>query len=201
MAFSYTPTDGLLNSTSFPNKPASNAAARQQFQELFNQVRDYINDQSANVLIPVGSVFMFFQNTVPAGFLELKGQAVSRVTYQTLWGMYGTTYGAGDGSTTFNLPDMRANFARGWDNGRGVDSGRTLGSYQADYNKSHFHELYGVVQGTGTGGGTKMVPAFNQNLSGWSWQTATRFSQGSGIASSGTEARPKNLACIFAVKF
>lgn len=203
MAFAYNPTDGLLNISSFPDKPASSAAARQQFQELFNQVRDYINSQSANVLIPVGTTFMLFHNptNAPDGYLKLEGQAVSRTTYQALWSIYGTTYGAGDGSTTFNLPDMRGCFPRGFDNGRGFDSGRTFGSYQADDNKSHNHQLYGVVQGTGTTGGTKMVPAFNQSLNAWAWQTATIFAQGSGIGNTGTESRGKNVTCVFIVKY
>jgi microcystin-dependent protein len=204
MAFAYNPVDGLLNSTSFPDKPSSNAAARQQFQELFNQVRDYINSQSSNILIPVGTVFMLFHNptTVPDGYLKLEGQAVSRTTYQALWSIYGTTHGAGDGSTTFNLPDMRGIFPRGFDNGRGKDSGRQFGNYQDDGLKSHNHPLWGVVQGTGVGGGTKMVPAFNQSLKEWSWQTATYMQNASGIGNTGsTETRPKNLTCIFIVKY
>lgn len=199
MAFAYNPTDGLLNSTSFPDKPASNAAARQQFQELFNQVRDYINSQSSNILIPVGTVFMLFHNptTVPDGYLKLEGQAVSRVTYQALWSVYGTTYGAGDGSTTFNLPDMRGNFARGFDNGRGFDAGRTFGSYQVDGLKSHNHtSTYQYQKANAT--------PDDQNWShpavadGGSFLTKT-FSDVNNTG--GTETRPKNLTCIFIVKY
>jgi hypothetical protein len=50
---------------------------------------------------------------VPAGYLELAGQAISRTTYSALFALFGTTYGVGDGSTTFNLPDLRGEFVRG----------------------------------------------------------------------------------------
>lgn len=206
MAFAFNPIDGLLNTSSFPDKPASNAAARQQFQELLNQIRDYINSQSANVLIPVGTTFMLFHNptNAPDGYLKLEGQAVSRVTYQALWSIYGTTHGEGDGSTTFNLPDMRGLFPRGFDNGRGKDAGRVFGKYQDDDNKSHNHNLYGVVQGTGNtnnGTGTKMVPAMNEKLATWSWQIATYMQNASGIGNTGTESRGKNMTCVFIVKY
>ena len=67
----------------------------------------------------------------PAGWLKRNGAAVSRTTYAALFAAIGTTYGAGDGSTTFNLPEGRGDFDRGWDDGRGVDAGRVLGSFQA----------------------------------------------------------------------
>lgn len=79
---------------------------------------------------PSGSVFAMATSTVPAGYLECNGAAVSRTVYRTLFGLIGTNYGAGDGSTTFNLPDLRGEFIRGWDNGRGIDGGRTIGSFQ-----------------------------------------------------------------------
>jgi phage-related tail fiber protein len=70
--------------------------------------------------------------TAPAGFLKANGAAVSRSTYADLFAAIGTTYGAGDGSTTFNLPDLRGEFLRGWDDGRAVDTGRAFGTAQLD---------------------------------------------------------------------
>lgn len=78
----------------------------------------------------VGSVMGFAVNSAPAGWLAANGQAVSRNVYARLFARIGTVWGAGDGSTTFNLPDARGEFIRGWDNGRGADSGRTFGSAQ-----------------------------------------------------------------------
>lgn len=63
---------------------------------------------SSNAIVyPVGTVTPWFTNTAPAGHLFLRGQNVSRVTYAKLFALWGTTYGAGDGTTTFTLPDLR----------------------------------------------------------------------------------------------
>ena len=62
--------------------------------------------------------------------MPCNGSAVSRATYADLFTAIGTTFGIGNGSTTFNLPDLRGEFIRGWDNGRNVDPGRALGSFQ-----------------------------------------------------------------------
>jgi len=69
--------------------------------------------------IPVGAVVPYAAPTAPVGWLLCEGQAVSRSTYSVLFGLVGTTYGVGDNSTTFNLPDLRSRFpvgkgAAGW---------------------------------------------------------------------------------------
>lgn len=69
-------------------------------------------------------------NSAPPGWLKADGSLVSRSQYAALFAAIGTTYGEGDGSTTFALPDLRGEFIRGFDNGRGVDKGRTFGSRQ-----------------------------------------------------------------------
>lgn len=71
-----------------------------------------------------GVVFPFAGSTAPAGWLLCDGSAVSRATYATLFGVIGTTYGAGDGSTTFNLPDLRGRVVAGRDDMGGVAAGR-----------------------------------------------------------------------------
>lgn len=81
---------------------------------------------------PTGSLKEFAQSTAPAGWLECDGSAVSRSTYAALFTAIGTTYGTGDGSTTFNLPDARGRVLRGWDHGAGRDAGRAFGSSQDD---------------------------------------------------------------------
>ena len=70
---------------------------------------------------PVGSVIMFAASTPPSGYLIANGAEVSRTTYAGLYAVIGTTFGDGDGSLTFNLPDMRGYFARGWDSTGTVD--------------------------------------------------------------------------------
>ncbi|MFB0827126.1 tail fiber protein [Chromobacterium violaceum] len=77
-----------------------------------------------------GQVAFFAMSAPPQGWLKANGAAVSRKDYPSLFAALGTYYGAGDGSTTFNLPDLRGEFVRGWDDGRGVDNGRGFGTWQ-----------------------------------------------------------------------
>lgn len=136
----------------------------------------------------VGQVIFTAGSAVPSGFLKCNGAAVSRITYAALFTVCGTIYGAGDGSTTFNLPDLRGEFIRGWDDGRGVDSSRVFGSVQADNFKSHTHTVQSVRSSTLT----------STMAGGSSWPIG-----GTDIVSTsagGTETRPRNvalLACIF----
>ena len=74
----------------------------------------------------------YFAGKRPRGWLEADGAAVLRADYPGLFEVITVRYGSGDGSTTFNLPDLRGQFLRGWDSGRGVDSGRSEGSSQGD---------------------------------------------------------------------
>lgn len=96
--------------------------------QLESAIQSFLGGNSTLVL--PGTTVLWCAPVVPDGYLELAGQAISRTTYSALFALFGTTYGIGDGSTTFNLPDLRGEFVRGWDHGRGIDTGRTLGSSQ-----------------------------------------------------------------------
>jgi len=63
--------------------------------------------------IPTATIVPWSDSSVPSGFLECNGAAVSRSTYADLFAIVGTTYGSGDGSTTFNVPDLQDNVAVG----------------------------------------------------------------------------------------
>lgn len=93
----------------------------------------------AKIAARIGTIFFVADDTAPEGSLICDGRPLSRTTYAALFAKLGTTYGAGDGSTTFQLPDYRGEFLRGWDGGRGVDAGRVRGSFQTDQNKTHTH--------------------------------------------------------------
>jgi microcystin-dependent protein len=140
------------------------------------------------VSVLTGSVIMWSSNAAPAGYLECNGAAVSRSTYSALFAIVGTTFGAGNGSTTFNLPDMRGEFPRGWDNGRGVDSGRAFGSAQAGQLAAHTH-TYQRNQDGGSG---------QPGGSGGSLTTLSTSSAGGTENSS--ENRPRNVALMFCIK-
>jgi Phage Tail Collar Domain len=92
---------------------------------------------------PAGEIKYLASPSIPSGLraLHANGAAISRATYARLFNVIGTTYGVGDGATTFNLPDLRGVFVRGLDNGRGLDSGRTLHSLQMSQNLLHNHSI------------------------------------------------------------
>lgn len=75
----------------------------------------------------VGAIVPFAGATAPSGYLLCYGQEVSRTTYATLYGVIGTTYGVGDGSTTFNLPDLRGRVIAGQDDMGGSSANRLTG--------------------------------------------------------------------------
>ena len=91
--------------------------------------------------VPSGAVFCMAVATIPSGYLECNGQTVNRTSYAALFAVIGTQYGAGNGSTTFEVPDLRGEFIRGFDNGKGTDSGRSIGTAQAAAFGQHQHSV------------------------------------------------------------
>ena len=81
---------------------------------------------------PIGSILPFGGTTAPNGFFLCNGQALSRTEYKELFGVIGTSFGAGDGSTTFNLPDLRGEFLRGagTNSHSGQGNGSAVGTHQ-----------------------------------------------------------------------
>lgn len=77
--------------------------------------------------VPTASVFPYAGATAPSGYLLCFGQAVSRTTYSALFAIISTTYGSGDGSTTFNLPDLRGRVVAGKDDMGGSSANRLTG--------------------------------------------------------------------------
>lgn len=134
--------------------------------------KKYVDDEVAGIpaatdQTPAGTVIYTARSTAPTGYLKANGAAVSRTTYSDLFSAIGTTYGSGDGSTTFNLPDLRGEFVRGVDDGRGVDTGRTLGSTQGSANLSHTHTAtttVGAHTHTGTTGNPSVDLSHSHDL-------------------------------------
>ena len=88
------------------------------------------DSKSNNDATPAGAIMYFAMVAVPKGWLECNGEEVSRQDYEKLFNTLGTVFGEGDGETTFNLPDLRGEFIRGFDNYRGIDAEREFGSWQ-----------------------------------------------------------------------
>jgi microcystin-dependent protein len=89
--------------------------------------------------LPAGAIMDFAMPAAPLGWLACDGSAVSRTAQAALFAAIGTTWGVGDGSTTFNLPDLRGTVRRSLDAGKGLDPARVFASYQADALASHTH--------------------------------------------------------------
>jgi microcystin-dependent protein len=139
-----------------------------------------------------GDVKASARSAAAPGWLLCDGTAVARSKYPALFDAIGTTFGAGDGSTTFNLPDLRGEFIRGLDAGRGVDAARVLGSAQAEMIGPHVHPMFDQSGSGGTNG------------SGSRYVAVTIFSNATGAkgtdANAGTENRPRNVALNYFIK-
>ena len=160
------------------------------------------------VLVPAGMVNAFAGTTAPTGYLICDGSAVSRTTYADLFAVVGITYGAGNGTTTFNLPDLRGEFIRGFDAGRGVDPGRVNGSNQKgtasvyDYATA---QTFGLFKPTITSGedfgadpyivgdypGVVVAAANADNI----------YAAGGNIPDVFGVVRPRNIAMNYCIKF
>lgn len=163
--------------------------------------------------VPSGTILPFAGTVAPTGYVLCDGSAISRTTYADLFTVVGTSFGEGDGSSTFNLPDLRGQFLRGADNGAGVDpdastrtacnsggaTGDAVGSCQGNELLSHnhmeamrFNPDRSYVFGMGTGPSTGMV------YSGASISAAT--SHGLTSSTGGNETRPKNVSVNYIIK-
>jgi microcystin-dependent protein len=171
--------------------------------------------------IPTATIVPWSSASVPSGFLECNGVAVSRSTYSALFAIIGTTYGAGDGSTTFNTPDLQDNTPVGKSNNKALGStggantvtvtpagnvggstaNATLSTLQL---ASHSHNVPGATQYN-----VGNLVTMQANIAG---QNATSGNQGSGdghshnmsATFSGTAANPSvlqpYLALIYIIK-
>jgi microcystin-dependent protein len=151
--------------------------------------------------VPVGTVFSFAGNTVPTNFLECAGQQLLRTSYTALdtaiAQLYGTyTNGAGAAGTThLRLPDLRGEFIRGFDNGRGIDVGRVLGSAQGFATEDHTHEMEYQINGNtpNTGSGDRVT---SLGIGG----AGLAYSEGMHTGTAAAETRPRNVAMKYIIK-
>jgi hypothetical protein len=161
---------------------------------IFNNTWDCLNT-------PAGTVMYYAKSTPPNGYLIANGQEVNRTIYAELFNAIGTTFGAGNGTTTFKLPDLRAEFIRGIDNGRSIDTSRVFGSSQLDEFKKHDHDGSTLIGSNAFGDG------FSGSLHMTSWGTVPNPSSGGGRINlpnglrGGHETRPRNVALLPIIKF
>lgn len=161
-------------------------------------------------LAPVGSVMAYAGPTIPEGWLLCDGKAVSRITYADLYTAIGNSWGYGDNSSTFNLPDLRGQFLRGVDNSPtegtsnkdqdrttriaskpGGNTGNQVGTIQNDIFSSHSHGsnyFYAVY----------VSPSGHLKVTGG---TDYNFTSASTANTGGNETRPKNAYVYYIIKY
>lgn len=179
-------TDGLILEQGFPSKLQP---ARQWHNWLFNKITLKINevvDAVTNVGTDItklndariGSITQWLSLSIPDDSLEIKGQTISKVDYPKLFQAYGIS------TNTLTLPDTRGEFVRGFDNGRGIDTGRELGSAQDDMIKAHSHNYFK----DNVGGGIASAGGSSSGRDDATSETG------------GVETRPRNIAMIYIIK-
>ena len=155
----------------------------------------------ADTSVLVGCIMFFPSSSAPSGYLKCNGAAISRSSYSSLFSMIGTIFGAGDGSTTFNLPDARGQFIRSWDDGRGIDSGRGFGSNQAQDWKGFY--MMNTGQNTTSYNHNeeyhgKSTTAYNGRTFAGGWAAP---SAAIGTKWDTSEIRPTNIALLVCIKY
>jgi phage-related tail fiber protein len=180
-----------------------NSALNAFLPEQSGNVGKYLSTDGTNTswqvsFVPQGSVIWFAASAPPFGYLEANGAAIDRTAYAALFIAIGTTFGTGDGSTTFNIPDLRGDFIRGWTNGSSIDSGRAFGTQQTD----------GIRTSTASG---IMSTAYigNSSTGEFYWiytygeSGSVNAFQGSSVLGLGTanDTRPYNVALLPCIKY
>lgn len=199
-------------------------------KDVFRAATKAAARQAIGAELPAGAVAYFIMSAAPTGWLKANGAAVSRTTYADLFAAIGTSFGAGDGSTTFNVPDFRGEFIRSWDDGRGVDASRSMGSAQTAAMLNHTHTVTGNTNTTGSHSHTDGLSSydpwgnkFGSTTAGALTQTAAgqqvsnrvniftstdgdhshtvTGTTGNPSAGGGTETRPRNIALLTCIKY
>ena len=127
---------------------------------------------------------------LPSGYIKANGAAITRWQFAALFAKIGTKFGAGDGANTFNLPDLRGEFIRGWDDARGIDIGRLFGMLQGFAIQTHDHPIPNYIPtGSFAQTGTSVTLA---NNNGNNYVTGP---------AGGSETRPRNVALLPVIKY
>lgn len=152
--------------------------------------------------LPVGVMAALPVNKIPPGWLEVDHSVHSIATYPDLAAFLGGAYNDGtEPAGYFRLPESRGEFLRGWDHNRGVDTGRALGSYQADAIQRITGSFKARVAQPVAEGALSAEDAQNENYGGTtSGAVKTVSFDASRVARTAAETRPRNLAVMWCIK-
>lgn len=194
---------GSLSASTLPvlnsSKTWISSGVTQTVLEYIKNLTSDAQTQIDTLGVPVGTVIMFMGGSCPSGYLSLDGSAVSRTTYSALFALSGTTYGSGNGSTTFNLANAQGVFVRGagTQSISGISYTGTQGTTQGDQFQGHYHTFTngisysaGAFSAGGGAAGNTLVQA-----------TTGPITDGSnGTPRTGSETRPANITLVYCVK-
>jgi microcystin-dependent protein len=168
-----------------------------------------------NTVIPTGSMQMFAAAAAPTGWVLCDGSAINRTTYSALFAVIGTTFGAGNGTTTFNVPDMRGRAPIGVGTGSGLTARALAGEVGAETHAlteaqmpNHYHQMRGpnaitapqnggVGSGGVYGGGTPDDGAYGYGT----WSVGNGAASGSLSTGTGNGSAHNNMQPSLAVNF
>nr|DAO43668.1 MAG TPA: tail collar fiber protein [Caudoviricetes sp.] len=185
---------------------ALSAAQGKALNDAIAALNALLTGYTANSYCPSGQIGLFATDYAPTGWLKANGAVLSRTVYTNLFAAIGTRFGAGDGHSTFNLPDLRGEFPRFWDDGRGVDAGRVLGSWQSDAIRNITAQMYLYGQDGSSSQGAfgfrkqgerGLVWSRNDNNAGVVmdfWLDASK------VVPTAHENRPRNIALLACIK-
>ena len=200
------PTDTTrapLSSPAFTGKPtAPTAAPGTNTKEIANA--EFVQAIFASIVtVAPGTTFFTSGSSAPARSLKANGAAVSRTAYAALFEAIGTMYGSGDGSTTFNLPDLRGEFLRCLDDGRGVDAWRTLNSFQGDAIRNIAGKIGNLALDSNTSSGAFYADGtVSSQWHGPSYIPRTSmFMDASRVVPTANENRPRNIALLACIAY
>ena len=186
-----------------------NASLKLGNTEVFSEASGVVTLKS-NVSMEslVGMVAAFAMSTAPTGWFACDGTAKSRTDYSELFAAIGTTWGVGDGSTTFNLPDLQGAFLRGTGTGS-INSrnkvGPSVGSFQEDQFQGHGHNIRADESGTGStiidsiGGDNSGVQAITELQP--SGDAGYFEADSNGTPRHGSDTRPYNAGILYCIRW
>jgi microcystin-dependent protein len=148
---------------------------------------------------PAGAVIYHAANVPPTGFIKANGASLSTTTYADLFAVIGYTFG-GSGSS-FSVPDLRGEFMRGWDDSRGIDSGRSFGSAQDHALEEHRHILYTGRNWTSSYHTVGSVSGHVGNGYSASYNAGDSWIRDISQGNSAAETRPRNIALLACIKY
>ena len=188
-----------------------------QYDDLFADVREH-DFPVTNFIsipgfydmanIPIGCIIQYGGNSSPTGWLMCEGQAVSRTTYADLYSILGTTFGVGDGVSTFNIPDTRGIFVKGAgtspaarQTAAGGQFTGTLGTFENDKFQEHRHNFN---KSTNVGGIVDISVTVGNDGTGAGYDDCINHARtygANGTPRTGTSTQPACLPLNYIIKF